>query len=150
MGAVAYKLKLPQSSKIHPVFHVSQLKKAVGDHLVMEHLPETLEITEEPLLEPIKVCQRRTLQQNNQSIPQILVQWQGQTEENATWVNEADIRAQFPHFSLEDKASSQGGGNDRNPATTPGAYWVYTRRGKAAKRITLGNQEKGGDTSPPS
>lgn len=38
-GIVAYKLELPVTSSVHPVFHVSQLKEHVGNTQVATHLP---------------------------------------------------------------------------------------------------------------
>ncbi|XP_050369093.1 uncharacterized protein LOC126787218 [Argentina anserina] len=40
IGSVSYKLQLPASAKIHPIFHVSLLKKKIGSQAVTTpHLP---------------------------------------------------------------------------------------------------------------
>ncbi|XP_066311533.1 uncharacterized protein [Miscanthus floridulus] len=39
VGQVAYKLELPASAAIHPVFHVSQLKRSAGSQVVASTLP---------------------------------------------------------------------------------------------------------------
>lgn len=36
VGTVAYKLKLPPSNVVHPVFHLSQLKQAIGPDIVVQ------------------------------------------------------------------------------------------------------------------
>ena len=41
-GKVAYKLRLPTSSRIHYAFHVSQLNEVVGNVLVSTELPNTV------------------------------------------------------------------------------------------------------------
>ncbi|PKU74578.1 hypothetical protein MA16_Dca003781 [Dendrobium catenatum] len=55
IGAVAYRLKLPPSATIHPVFHVSQLRKAIGDHITVPELPATLTEELEVIMEPLEL-----------------------------------------------------------------------------------------------
>uniref|UniRef100_A0A0A8XUE5 Tf2-1-like SH3-like domain-containing protein n=1 Tax=Arundo donax TaxID=35708 RepID=A0A0A8XUE5_ARUDO len=59
VGRVAYKLQLPDNAQIHPVFHVSQLKKHLGAQAVPQvNLP--LVTTEGYIkIEPISVLQTR-------------------------------------------------------------------------------------------
>jgi len=64
VGTVAYRLDLLTSFIIHPVFHVSQLKKHVGNHIVQGSLPI---IDHGPPLQPRAILERRTTRRNNQA-----------------------------------------------------------------------------------
>ncbi|KZV06673.1 hypothetical protein F511_45845, partial [Dorcoceras hygrometricum] len=136
IGKVAYKLQLPMGSRIHPVFHVSQLKKAVGKHANVQGLPAGLEQDLSFNYEPLRVVGHRQKKQAGILVPQVLVQWKGKAPEEATWEDAADFQAQFPDTSLGDKAALGGeaidstikldGVNRPNPIVQ-----VYRRRPKA-------------------
>ena len=51
LGPVAYRLALPPHCKLHPVFHVSKLKKAVPPQAQSQELPAELTEAGELLLE---------------------------------------------------------------------------------------------------
>lgn len=95
-GEVAYKLRLPASSQIHPVFHVSQLKEVVGNVLTSTELPSVL--FDNVTKEPYKVLERMMVKRQNKAATMVLVQWTGQGEEEATWEYLFDLQKRFPAF----------------------------------------------------
>ncbi|XP_058003647.1 uncharacterized protein LOC131180062 [Hevea brasiliensis] len=83
VGTVAYKLKLPPNSTVHPVFHVSLLKKKVGDNtVIVQDLPLFQDDT--VIVAPEKVLQIRIITRHDQQVLQGLIKWMNLPEEEAT------------------------------------------------------------------
>jgi hypothetical protein len=112
IGEVAYKLQLPESSKIHPIFHVSQLKKAIGDYHPTEELPISLD-ADKSEVQPEKLLSWRDKFEEGRHKKEWLVKWKGLDASDATWEDELLLKSQFPDLSLEDKAIFEGGDDDR-------------------------------------
>ncbi|KAA8539425.1 hypothetical protein F0562_026117 [Nyssa sinensis] len=101
IGAMSYKLELPPESRIHIVFHVSLLKKKIGEKYPIQGELPVIENDAETLYpKPQAVLDRR--QRKNKE--EILIHWQGLSLAEATWENLAAMQKQFPEHSLEDKA----------------------------------------------
>ena len=60
VGEVAYRLTLPPTARVHLVFHVPQLKKAVGNHLVEPVLPFKLHTKPMTVVEPVAILFTRS------------------------------------------------------------------------------------------
>jgi hypothetical protein len=107
VGEVAYELELPEGSKIHNVFHVSFLKKAVGQQVTTsEELPP---LDEEGQLELVseEVLEHRERRLRSRVIRECLIRWRGLPVEDATWEGEQIL--QHPGLMLlEDKQSREG------------------------------------------
>ncbi|MCI53416.1 RNA-directed DNA polymerase (Reverse transcriptase), partial [Trifolium medium] len=95
---VAYKLKLPAGSKVHPVFHVSLLKKAVGEYHEDDELPELIGEEQAELYEPEAVLATRKIQYQGEELKQVLIHWKGKVVEEATWEDCVMMKSQFPQF----------------------------------------------------
>lgn len=99
IGRVAYKLQLPDDAHIHPVFHVSQLKKHVGLNAVP--LPGLPLVGDDGKVKnyPVSVLERRVIPRRNEHVVQWLVQWENLDSTDATWEDAAFIQKTFPQFS---------------------------------------------------
>ena len=62
IGTMAYRLELPIVSWVHPVFHVSCLKKVIGDKLPVQTILPELDEEGKTILEPEAVTEIRTRQ----------------------------------------------------------------------------------------
>ena len=60
IGTMAYKLELPTSSGVHPILHVSCLKKVIGENIPVQTIFPELDEEGKIILEPEAVTETRT------------------------------------------------------------------------------------------
>jgi hypothetical protein len=98
VGKVAYELDLPPDAKIHPVFHVSQLKPKLGSS--SSALPKLPPVDSRGILrpEPVPVLDRRSRPKNNRPLIELLIRWAGQSADDATWEEFHSLRNAYPHL----------------------------------------------------
>jgi len=92
IGTMAYKLELPASSRVHPIFHVSCLKKVIGENLPVQTILPELDEEGKIILEPEAVTETRTRQLRNRSISEYLIKWKNLPTEDSTWEDENFIK----------------------------------------------------------
>ena len=89
----------PGLSGVHPVFHVSMLKRYHGDGNYIIRwdsvlLDENLSYEEEPVV----ILDRDIHKLRSREIASIKVQWKNRPVEEATWEKEVDMRERYPHL----------------------------------------------------
>lgn len=72
IGTLTYRIDLPSSVAIHPVFHVSQLKKRLGNKMATSLLPC---FSKQTPLQPQAIMECRMMKSGNQAATQIIIHW---------------------------------------------------------------------------
>ncbi|GJZ31193.1 putative reverse transcriptase domain-containing protein [Tanacetum coccineum] len=108
VGAVAYKLELPQElSRVHNTFHVSNLKKCHADEPLAVpldglHLDDKLHFVEEPL----EIVGREVKRLKRSRIPLVKVRWNSKRGPEFTWEREDQFKKKYPHLFIKTAPSS--------------------------------------------
>ncbi|KAK8938724.1 hypothetical protein KSP39_PZI011094 [Platanthera zijinensis] len=133
IGAVAYRLRLPDGSRIHPVFHVSQLRCVIGDHPALDHIPADLDFSGLTPLYPAAILDSRSPHPGTGSPEEVRVAWRHRPLSASTWLLRDDFRRQFPDYCLEDKANFPDGGIVTELHDDEPPWRVYARRPRTQK-----------------
>lgn len=115
INRVAYKLALPEGSKVHPVFHVSQLRLALSPGTVATpDLPQPSKVD----LVPVEIISSRWHKTPTGHRQQLLVRWSDPQVLDATWEDALNLQERFPQLPAWGQADTQGGGDVSNLTPT--------------------------------
>ncbi|WMV24429.1 hypothetical protein MTR67_017814, partial [Solanum verrucosum] len=100
VGNVAYALELAQElASVHPVFHISMLKKCMGDPSLI--IPaEDIGIKDILSYEeiPVQILDRQVRKFKTKEVASVKVLWKNQFVEKATWESEEDMNKRYPYL----------------------------------------------------
>ncbi|XP_039039589.1 uncharacterized protein LOC120177547 [Hibiscus syriacus] len=110
IGEVAYRLALPETSRLHPVFHVSLLKKHMGQLAPSSTDPPDMTEEGEIKIEPLQVMGRRIVNRKHKPVTQLLVRWKNLDDSCDTWEDYTVLKGQFPNFDPWGQGSAPAAG----------------------------------------
>lgn len=124
---MAYKLELSSTAAIHPVFHVLQLKKVLGEHSEVQQ-----DIPYMPKNHEWKAISGEVYGYLKNKVGRwdVLVSWKGLPRHEATWEAYDEIQQLFPEFHLKYKVNLEREFNDR-----PSIILQYSRRRKKGSTL---------------
>jgi hypothetical protein len=87
-----YILELPASSAVHPVFHVSKLKKVVSPDTVVNHT-----LLDSTMLYQVleAILDTRVVHRGEADVAHVLIKWSNMEKELATWEDREALHQQF-------------------------------------------------------
>ena len=115
ISRAAYKLKLPDTWKMHPVFHISLLKpwRESTWSCPVDLQPDDIEPATQPVYEVERILRWRWVQIGRKKTREFLVTWTGYPLEEAMWIPEKNftyprlIKSMMRHDKpVEDRGSS--------------------------------------------
>ncbi|XP_073357838.1 uncharacterized protein [Aegilops tauschii subsp. strangulata] len=119
VGAVAYKLQLPEDSRIHHVVHVSQLKRMIDpDARVSPSLPPANSVLQAEH-HPVAIHDHKLVRFKGELWSRFLVRWSELPPSLATWEDPVELRRRFPSTTAWGQAATQGGENVTPDMPTP-------------------------------
>ena len=98
IGEVVYRLVLPPVlSRIHPVFHVSILRKYISNPSQVLQ-PQTVELSEGLIHEgyPIEIEDQQVSQLRTKDVPIVKILWSNHTTDDYTWEYAGGLGLPFP------------------------------------------------------
>ena len=96
---VAYKLQLPDKSRIQNVFHVSCLKTKLGKHQTMQTILPMLDDKGRVIREPDVIIATRERRLRSRTLKEYLIRWKNFPDEDASWETK-QFRQQYPSLLL--------------------------------------------------
>ncbi|GJW25197.1 putative reverse transcriptase domain-containing protein, partial [Tanacetum coccineum] len=108
VGAVAYKLELPQElSRVHNTFHVSNLKKCYSDDPLVVPL-EGLKVDDKLYFveEPVEIMDRKVKQLRRSRVLIFKVRWNSRRGPEFKWERKDQFKKKYPHLFTKTAPSS--------------------------------------------
>ncbi|XP_019238346.1 PREDICTED: uncharacterized protein LOC109218436 [Nicotiana attenuata] len=107
VGQVAYELELPSElESVHPIFHVSMLRKCIGDPTQVvptDDVQITKDLSYEEIV--IAILDQQIHKLRNKEVASVKVLWRSKNVEEMTWEAEEEMKSKYPHlFQNEDMA----------------------------------------------